>query len=71
MTHDGDHRRTDHLDHVGGVLEQTLYGFVLQLLFHRDDLGVGAERACDLLNQFGVKRLIDRDHDAAHQQRGN
>ena len=71
VAHDGDDGRADDLDHAGGVFEEAFDGLVLELLFDGDDGGVGAELAGDFLDQLAVERLVDGDHDALHQQRGD
>ncbi len=68
VTHDGDDGRAHDLDHAGGVFEEALDGFVFELLFNRDDLGVGAELARDILYQLAFERLVDGDEHALHQQ---
>ncbi len=69
VAHDRDHRRPRDFELIGiRLLEQVFDGFVGHLVFEADDLGVGAELAGDVLHQFRIERLIDRDENAAHQQ---
>ncbi len=58
VTHDGDH----------GVFEEAFDRLVLELLFNRDDLGVGAELTGDVLDQFAFERLVYGDEDTLHQE---
>ena len=69
VTHDGDDGRAHDLDHAGGVFEEAFDGFVLKLLFDRDDDGVGAELAGDVFDELAFERLVDGDEDALHEQR--
>ena len=71
VAHDGDDRRARDLDHAGGVFEEAFDGLVLELLFDRDDGGVGAELARDILDQLAFERLVDGDEHALHQQGGD
>ena len=71
VTHDGNDRRAHGFDHAGRVFEEAFDGFVFKLLFDRDDGGVGAELACDILHQFAFERLVDGDEHTLHQQYGD
>ena len=71
VAHDGDDRRTDDLDHAGGVFEEAFDGFVLELLFDGDDGGVGAELAGDVFDELAFEGLVDGDEDALHEEGGD
>ncbi len=71
VAHDGDDRRARDLDQAGGVFEQAFDGFILHLLFDRENDGVRTELARNILRQLAVERLVHGDEDAAHQQRGD
>ena len=72
VAHDGDDRRARHFEIVGFLGVENLFdGLVRQLFFVADDGGRRAELGGHVLHHFGIERLIHRDEDAAHQQRGD
>ncbi len=72
VAHDGDHRRTRNLVLVGIFLREDVFdGLVGHLVLKCDDLGVGAELAGNILDEFAIERLVDGDEDAAHEQHGD
>ncbi len=72
MAHDRDHGRARHFELIGVFgFEHFFNGLVGEFFLVADDGGGGAELGGHVLHHLRVERLIHRNEDAAHEQRGD